>query len=414
MAPDRTERTRYFRVSDLGAGLGYGLHFAADYSEIRTDPPLFARKQLKKYSLTAIAAIALVAISAGYADEVQLRSDHPERYTVKKGDTLWDIATHFLKSPWYWPKIWTINQQIANPHLIYPGDVIVLRFVDGKPELTVLRAEKPDEAMVEAPVYGEPPPAVVTAPPPEGTVKLKPKVRVESLTRPIPTLSPAVIGPFLSKPLAVDENELARSGYITIGVDDRIALGTNSQFYARGFRPADKDQEFFYIYRQGNPIVDPKTGETLAYEAIYLGDAQRIESGDTARMVVVSAKKEIGPTDRLLPAPKNPPLPYYFPAAPDKQVKGQILNSLDTVAEIGPLMIVAINLGTRDGVREGTVLRVSRHVGELIDPVTREPYTPPEEASGIMMVFRPYERISYALIMTATQPIHLLDTVSTP
>jgi len=374
---------------------------------------LFAKKQLQKYALAAFAAFALVTINAGWADEVQLRPDHPDRYTVKKGDTLWDIATHFLKSPWYWPKIWTINQQIANPHLIYPGDVIVLRYVDGKPELTVLRAEKPGEAAVEAPVYGEAPPTAA-APPPEGTVKLSPQVRVESLKRPIPTLPPSVIGPFLSKPLAVDENELDRSGYITIGVDDRIALGTNSQFYARGFRPADKDQEYFYIYRKGKPIVDPNSGKVLAYEAIYLGDARRIEGGDTSRLVVISAKKEILPTDRLLPAPKNPPLPYYFPEAPDKAVKGQIVTSLDTVAEIGPLMIVAINLGTRDGIKEGHVLRVSRHVGELTDPVTRAKYTPPDEASGIMMVFRPYERVSYALIMSATQPIHLLDTVTTP
>ena len=377
---------------------------------------MFVRKRLKKYGVAALAAIVIASIGAGWADEVQLKPDHPERYTVKKGDTLWDIATHFLKSPWYWPKIWTINQQIANPHLIYPGDVIVLRYVDGKPELTVLRPEKPGEvplSTVEAPVYGEAPPEVIAAVP-EGTVKLKPRVRVESLDRPIPTLSPDIIGPFLSKPLAVGEDELNRSGYITIGVDDRIALGTNSEFYARGFRPADKDQEYFYIYRQGKPIVDPNSGETLAYEAIYLGDAQRLASGDTSRMVVVSAKKEIGPTDRLLPAPKNPPLPYYFPAAPDKKVHGQIVNSLDTVAEIGPLMIVAINLGTRDGIKEGHVLRISRHVGELVDPVTRETYVPPDEASGIMMVFRPYERVSYGLVMTATQPIHLLDTVTTP
>ena len=370
-------------------------------------PPRTHRSARNPILPVLIIVACLAAGAAVRADDVQLRPDHPERYTVVKGDTLWDIANRFLKTPWHWPRIWKINEQIKNPHLIYPGDVIVLRVVDGRPELTVLRRE------VMAAPGAEPGAAVPAEPPPElGTVKLLPKIYSEPLEKAIPTIPPNFIEPFLTQPLAIDEKQLEDAGYVTIGLDSRIALGNQSEFYARGLK-AD-DQEFYQIFRKGNPIRHPDTDELLAYEAIYLGDARRLEAGDPTKLVVTLVKQEILPRDRLLAAPPRAALPYYYPRAPEARVQGRIVTALNAVAEVGPYTVVAISLGRREGMQEGHVLRVMRHVGTHKDPETREVYKLPDEESALIMVFRTFEKVSYALVMSATRPIHILDTVVTP
>lgn len=349
------------------------------------------------------------------ADVVQLKPDHPERYTVKVGDTLWDIANRFLKSPWHWPRIWKINEQIKNPHLIYPGDVIVMRWVDGQPELTLLRKET-----LVPPPEGAPPEAAAAEPGAEPapvmsdgrTVKLSPRIHGEPIEAAIPTIPPNAILPFLTQPLVVSPRELNKAGYITIGLDNRIALGDTSEFYARGLK--DATQEFYYIVRAGKPIRHPNSNELLAYEALYLGDARVLEPGDPAKLVVTSVKQEILPTDRLLVAPKKGALPYYYPHPPKNRVKGYIVAALNAVAEVGPYTVVTVSLGTREGMEEGHVLRVMRHVGKHRDPVRGTNYKLPDEDSALLMVFRTFDKVSYALVLSATRPIHLLDAVTTP
>jgi hypothetical protein len=354
-----------------------------------------------------IVALLLTASAYVRADVVQLKPDHPERYTVVKGDTLWDISTRFLKSPWHWPRIWKINEQIRNPHLIYPGDVIVLTWVDGQPVLSV---ERKGSGLPSLPETAAEP--VVERRVDDRTVKLTPQTRSEPLEAAIPTIPPNAIAPFLTKPLAVDQDVLEQAGYITTGLDDRIALGDTSQFYARGL--SDEAEEHYQIFRPGNPIRHPDTGELLAYEAMYLGDAKLLEPGDPSKLVVTSVKQEIIPTDRLLAAPKKAALPYYYPHPPKTRVEGRIVSALNAVGEIGPQAVVGISLGTREGIEEGSVLRVMRHVGTHKDPLTRERYNLPDEESGLVMIFRTYEKISYGLIMTATRPMRLMDTVITP
>jgi len=359
-----------------------------------------------------ITALLLAAPVQVRADEVQLKPDHPERYTVVKGDTLWDVSTRFLKSPWHWPKIWKINDQIKNPHLIYPGDVVVLRMVDGKPVLTVERKDKAS-GLPSLPEAAKAPDAPVgERRVDDRTVKLSPQARSEPLEAAIPTIPPNAIVPFLTRPLAVEENELEQAGYITTGLAFRIALGDSSQFYARGLQ--DDAAEYYQIFRPGKPIRHPDTGELLAYEALYLGDAKRLETGDPSKLVVTAVKQEIIPTDRLLTAPKKASLPYYYPHAPKTQVQGRIVSALNAVAEIGPQTVVGISLGAREGIEEGNVLRIMRHVGTHKDPLTRERYKLPDEESGLLLIFRTYEKMSYGLVMTATRPVHLLDAVITP
>lgn len=351
-------------------------------------------------------------------DVVQLRPDHPDRYVVQRGDTLWHIATRFLQSPWHWPRIWTINEQIANPHLIYPGDVLVLRFVAGRPQITVAERVAPVAPTPEAapPAVGVPEAPVVREyegieGAPSGRVtKLSPRVISKPLERPIPTISPDQILPFLTQPLVVEKNELKKHGYVTIGIDDRIALGDNSEFYARGL--GDTEAEFYQLFRKGQRIRDGH--KTLGYEAIYLGDARMLEPGDPARLVVTKVAREILPRDSLLIAPARQPLPYFFPHPPANDVSGRIVSAFDALEELGPFTVVTINLGNSDGVDEGTVLRIMRNAGKRRDPVTRKKYVLPPEQSGLLMVFRSFENLSFALVINATQPVHIHDDVITP
>ena len=365
------------------------------------------------------AVLALLVLTApANADVVALNADHPDRYVVQKGDTLWDISKRFLKDPWRWASVWTINEQIKNPHLIYPGDIILLTYVDGKPQLSVVRDEPAAEvpqAVVEpavTPTTSIEEPAGET---PSGmkVVKLRPKAHVGSIESAIPTISPDAIVPFLTEPLVVGRSELERAGYVTIGLDDRRALGDGNEFYARGLKK-NSGTEYYQVYRKGAALRHPDTGETLGYEAQYLGDARMLVAGDPAKLVVTRVKQEILPTDRLLAAPEKAALPYYFPRAPDKNVDGRILAAINGLREFGPTTIVAISLGKREGMEEGHVLRIMRHVGKSKDPVTKRMYRMPDEESGLLMIFRVFDKVSYALIMDANRPIHLHDALRTP
>lgn len=366
-------------------------------------------------SLKALAVLfgCIALTQTVWADTLELKPDHPDRYTVVKGDTLWDISARFLKDPWRWPKIWNKNEQIKNPHLIYPGDVIVLHYVNGQPELTVARnGEQPAQppATTEAP-------AVVTEeraerPDLPNTERLRPQIREESLESAIPTIRPDAIGPFLTRPLVVSSHELKKAGYVTVGLDNRNALGTFSQFYARGLGKTPKER--YNIFRPGKALKHPDTGEVLGYEATFLGEARLLRAGDPSKLEVTSVTQEILPTDRLLEAPDTAPLPYYYPRPPDKKVYGRILSAINGLAEFGPGQVVSISLGRREGIEEGHVLRIMRHAGRARDPVTGGHYRLPDEETGLLMVFRTFNKVSFGLIMNATQPVHLYDAVQTP
>jgi hypothetical protein len=348
--------------------------------------------------------LLLSATMPARADVIKMKDGHPDRYVVKKGDTLWGISSRFLDSPWNWPKVWRNNQQIKNPHLIYPGDVIVFKVVKGEPTLTVERSEK----LVPT---GGTEGASVVVPENERTVRLQPRVRVESLAGAIPTIPPGAIQPFLDSPGVVTHDELEDAGYVTVGMGGRLILAAGSEFYARALPPEVND---FKIVRRGQPLINPSTGRLLGYESVDLGDARVIKHGDPTKLVMLRARQEVLPTDRLIPAPKVAALPFFQPHAPKKDVHGWILLGENAVAEIGPQTVVAISLGSNDGINEGTVLRVKRHVGKAIDPLTHQDYALPDENAGLVMVFRTFAHVSYALVMSENRPIHVDDAVVTP
>lgn len=333
-----------------------------------------------------LALILATALSA--QDDGPLRNDHPERYTVQPGDTLWDISERFLRDPWYWPEIWYENPDIANPHLIYPGDVIKLTTIDGERRLTVERGG--------------------------GTVKLSPKIREQSLDEAINTIPIDAIQPFLSGNRVVGAETFDRAPYIIAGADERVMGAEGDPVYARGLE--QPKHQGFAIVREGSPFIDPETGDVLGYEATYIGDAQLLRTGDPATLSIVSSNREVLPGDRLLETRQYPLRSRYYPRAPMQEINGQIVAVMDGVSEIGQYNVVAINRGAEDGLEQGHVLAVyksGRTVTDRWSETDEEVQLPPERA-GEMIIFRVFEDMSFALIMEATRSMNVADAVRNP
>jgi hypothetical protein len=333
-------------------------------------------------------ALALLA-TAAYADQVVLKDGHPDRYVVVKGDTLWDISERFLDSPWLWPEVWYVNPQIENPHLIYPGDIISLVYVDGKPQLRVQRGK--------------------------GTFKLSPKARVERLDQAIPTIPIDAIQQFLTQPLVADQSTLENAAYVVSSADEHLIVGAGDRVYVRGVTAEQGDR--YHIFRPGDAYKDPQTGEILGYEAMYLGDAENQKFGDPSTMKLTRTTREINIGDRVMPMSHEDVHAYFTPHTADKETEGTIISVVDGVSQIGQYQIVVLNRGEREGVDVGTVFEIYQ-TGEVIpDQVTKERNAAvklPDEKAGLLMVFRTFDKVSFALIMKATSALHVGDRVRTP
>lgn len=335
------------------------------------------------------------------AEEVVLKSKHPDRHVVVKGDTLWGISGKFLKNPWLWPKVWRLNRsQIKNPHLIYPGDVVFLDMSSGSPQLRLLRE----------------------------TITLQPGAVEEPLDRvAISTIPLNVIAPFLSQPLIIEKDQLATSPRILAGQDDRVVLSPGTRVYINKIEEGDGLN--WYVYRPGGSLIDPDTKEVLGVEATYLGDLKITKYGEPASADITKAKEEIFTKDRLVPTGDNV-VTNFVPHAPDSAISGRIIQIYGGVAEAGPESIVSISRGAADGLEVGHVLAINRYGRVIKDPefqndkkakktATKLELEPgmvklPDERIGLLMVFRVFDRVSYALVMQATQPINKLDSVNTP
>jgi hypothetical protein len=335
------------------------------------------------------------------AQVVALKSDHPDRHVVVKGDTLWGISAKFLKDPWQWPSIWKLNRaQIKNPHWIYPGDVIVLDMSSGTPQLRLLRE----------------------------TVTLQPGAVEEPLDKTaISTIQLSVIAPFLSQPLVIEKDQLDKSPRIIAGQDNRVVLSTGTRIYINKIEEGGNLN--WYVYRPGDNLVDPDTKKVLGVEASYLGDAKITKYGEPASADITKAKEEIFTKDRLVPT-GDEVVTNFVPHAPDSAISGRIIKIYGGVAEAGPQSIVSISRGTKDGIEVGHVLAVNRYGAIIKDPEyvkekdakdskSASGLEPgmvklPDERVGLLMVFRVFENVSYALVMQASQPINTLDAVTTP
>ncbi|ENO89176.1 LysM peptidoglycan-binding domain-containing protein [Thauera linaloolentis] len=317
---------------------------------------------------------------------IRLADDAPDTYTVVKGDTLWDISGRFLREPWRWPEVWRLNRdQIRNPHLIYPGQVVMLD--RSGPWLTIGRR------------IG-------------GSDKLQPQVHTEALESAVPSIPVHIIEPFLNKPLVVDQANLEGAATIVATETSRVMTGAGDTVFAKN---VDAGTEVWQIMRPARPLKDPLKGEIIGYEADYLGTARVIERGELATLEILSAVEEIGTGDLMLPS--EPPSVFaYVPHAPEHEVEGRVVSIYRGVSETGRLHVVALNAGGREGLEAGHVLSLFRNRGTAVyrGSEGKETFNLPEKRYGLVFVFRVFERVSYALVMETDGPVTVGDAVRKP
>lgn len=355
----------------------------------------------------------------------ELAANAPDEYTIKRGDTLWAISGLFLRSPWRWPELWGMNlQDIKNPHRIYPGQKLYLEKKDGR---ATLRTSRSASASDGAPVIA-----------PNDTVRVSPRTRYESLAdSAIPTLKPNLIEPFLTEPMVVNQDELSSAPRIVATQENRVLLTQGDRAYARGqggkpLIDAGGKQQVYRVFHNATPLKDPISGEILGYEAEYAGKALLAQSETTlgttdkdgktsseiipASIDIVAAKEEMQVGDRLVPEPERQLL-SYTPRAPSGTVDGRIVSVYgNAVVNAGQNQVVAINLGSKHGIESGHVLAILKAGARMVDKT--DPAWPniklPDERNGLLMVFRTFEKVSYALILDIRDGVRIGDRLVSP
>ena len=355
-----------------------------------------------------------------------LRSDAPEVYTVRRGDTLWDISKLFLASPWRWPQLWGMNlDEVRNPHLIYPGQQLVLERGDGRARLRFAKGP-----VLRGGLLAEQVPVV----------RVSPSMRYNALgDNALPTLKMNLIEPFLAEPLVVDEATFNFAPRIVAVQAQRVLLTRGDRAYARSSSEVlpltlqPNQPRDWRVFRQATPLKDPGTGEVLGFEAHYLGKARLVRAEDTIESVVAdrdtrtdivpatlditAAKEEMRVADRLLPEPPKQ-LQNYVPHAPFLPLVGGRIVSVygSAVVNAAQNQVVAINRGTEDGIESGHVFAILSNGGQLVDKTdsSRPTIRLPDERNGLLMVFRPFERVSYALIVQTVSGVKVGDRITNP
>lgn len=375
----------------------------------------------QNYPITPAQRSTAEQVAATGVPLAELAPNAPDSYTVKSGDTLWAISGVFLRSPWRWPELWGMNmEQVRNPHRIYPGQVLYLEKIDGMARLR----------MGEAPTGA-----------PTDTVRVSPRTRIAGLPdTSIPTLPPHVIEPFLNEAILVEDAEiLATAPRIVAVPENRVLITRGDRAYVRGRTGTplvERDPnvvEGFRVFRSATPLRDPLTRKVIGYEAKYLGNAElvrsesmqpvRTASGGTestimpATVDITRAKEEIRVGDRLLPEPPRV-LSSYVPRAPSGPVDGSVVSVYgDAVALVGQNQVVVINRGTAEGVENGhvmAILKAGRRVDDRSQSGERAQIKLPDERNGLLMVFRAFEHLSYALVLEITDVVSVGDQVTNP
>jgi LysM repeat protein len=333
----------------------------------------------------------------------ELAPNAPDSHTVVRGDTLWDISKLFLRSPWRWPELWGMNiDQIRNPHLIYPGQVLVLDKSGGRARLRVAQGG------------------------PDGTVKLSPRVRSEALgDGGVPAVPMHLIAPFLNEAVVFSANELERAPRIVAAPEGRVMMGRGDKAYVLGELSGLRD---WRVFRQAKPLRDPTTKEILGYEAFFLGTAEYTREGGNTAVVdgksslavpatfeLLNVKEEVGIGDRLAPLPQRD-FSNFAPHAPSKPITGQVVSVYGEALIAGQNQVISINRGAQDGVERGHVLALLRDGAQVTDRTVERPtqIKLPDERHGLLFVFRVFDRVSYGLVLQVQQPVTAGDRFTQP
>ena len=319
------------------------------------------------------------------SEPVPLVEGAPNEYVVQVGDTLWDIAATFLRDPWYWPEIWYVNPDIVNPHLIYPGDVLGLVYIDGQPRITNVRAS---------------------------TYRMSPQARVTPLTESISSIPYEDVAAFLSSGVVLEKDQADALPYLLETRGDHLIASAGNEIYVRGITQ-DTPGIRFSVVHIGDPLYDPDDGRLIGFQGIPVGDGRLRRGGDPATVALTDTSMEAKPGDRLLPEEVDIPL-NFFPRSPSSTIDGRIISVVGGVTQIGQYQVVVLNRGSRDGLSVGDVLTVFQTGETVKDRFGGGKVRLPDEEAGTLMVFKVYDRIGYGLVMEATQDIHIHDTVRNP
>lgn len=396
--------------------------------------------------LSALTLSVLALSASAWAEALQVQENAPDKYVVVKGDTLWDISGKFLTQPWRWPEIWQLNKEsIKNPHWIYPGDTIVLDRSGAEPRLRLLKGD----------AHGL------------DTVKLSPSVREETLERgAIPTIPISAIHAFLTQPRVVSAGALDSAPFILGSNDERVIFARGDQAYATG-GPAGVSR--WNILRPGKALKDPESGEVLGYEVEYIGDARTVSPGAPQKILITRTAQEALAKDKLLAAADADTF-EYVPRAPESSVNGRIISAYGGLTDSARFQTVVLNRGSSHGLAPGHVLAIY-HTGSTVklsrdeqekmawlasrnssvpdggawlysdvrclkDADSKLTYDQaadlkavtrvgcldndeskvklPDARTGLVMVYRVFDKVSYALVMQSDGPVFLLDTVKNP
>jgi LysM repeat protein len=370
-----------------------------DIVEARPPPAAPAAAESDADDLTATeAAIAGMNDAPADAQPVQtaqlIRPDAPMNYTVKRGDTLWDIAAVFLKDPWFWPEIWQINPQVANPHLIYPGDVLSLAYGGN------------GDAHVSISQYSG--------------ARLTPRLRSDSLDGPIDTIPFSAISAFLSKPSVLTREQALRAPHILAFRDHHMIGGTGHEIYVKDLN-APLNQRFTVMH-VGTEIYDPETNDVVGYQAAYVATAVVEAPGEVSKAMLTEGAREALEGDRLISQEGEIPL-TFVPHAPTSNIDGQIIAVADDVEQIGQYQIVIVNRGAKNGLAPGAVLAIDQRGALVQDKWGKYPFEKdafakevrlPYERAGTMIIFKVFDRVSYGLVIGARGPMQVADRVYNP
>ncbi len=324
---------------------------------------------IRRGPTVAILLLLLFGPLAAAEEQSVLRDGHPDQYVVKEGDTLWGVASKFLTDPWLWPEIWHVNPEIENPHLIYPGDEILLKYVGGDPQLSVKRGPgsrtvklSPNQQLREGDRYE----------------KFAPRIRSSALSGAIPAIPLDAVASLMSTGRIVEQDTLALAPRILAGRTDRLVFGPGDEFYGRG--TWQDDTSVYGIFRDGNVYIDPETKEILGYEAIEVGLARaKSREGDVVTFTLTSVKEDVRIGDRLLPTEERRLESTFYPTPPEQSVEGVIMTVLGGVTQVGRNDVVVINRGQNVGVDVGTVLAIYKRGPTVRDKIYRDTVELPAE-----------------------------------
>jgi LysM repeat protein len=360
---------------------------------VPAEPAAAPEQELTATEAAILAAPESTAAPAPAVDSSVVRPDAPKTYTVKRGDTLWDIANMFLRDPWLWPEVWIINPQVENPHLIYPGDTLALAYgADGRPQVRLTSG---------------------------GAARLNPRLRSEPLGGAIPTLPYSAIASFLSRPTVLTKEQIKEAPYVLAFREKHLIGGAGNEIYVRDLNVPPNTR--FSVVHVGDALRDPDDGEIVGYMGHYTATASVMTTTNPAKAVLMDSERETLVGDKLIAADQDTPINFTL-SAPPPNLEGRIISVVDGTSMIGQYQVVVINRGKRHGVVPGNVMAVDqagevvrdRGSGNYLDRAFGRKIQLPSERAGTLLVFRVYDRISYGLIVGASTEIRVADYVRNP